>query len=105
MKRKFVDLFCGIGSFHYSFSKLGWECVLASDNDETLHSVYEKNYGMKPVGDIYDIDTDDIPDYDVLCGGFPCQPFSNAGKHGGFTDERGVLFLEIIRLMEGSKVS
>ena len=58
---------------------------------------------MKPVRDIYDIDTGDIPDYDVLCGGFPCQPFSNAGKHGGFTDERGVLFLEIIRLMEAAK--
>lgn len=103
MTHKFVDLFCGIGSFHYSFNKMGWECVLASDNDETVHDVYEKNYGMKPVGDIYDIDTDDIPDYDVLCGGFPCQPFSNAGKHGGFTDERGVLFLEIIRLMEAAK--
>jgi len=82
---------------------MGWECVLASDNDETVHSVYEKNYGMKPVGDIYDIDTNDIPEYDVLCGGFPCQPFSNAGKHGGFGDERGVLFLEIIRLMEATK--
>ena len=103
MTHKFVDLFCGIGSFHYSFNKMGWECVLASDNDETVHDVYEKNYGMKPVGDIYDIDTDDIPDYDVLCGGFPCQAFSNAGKHGGFTDERGVLFLEIIRLMEAAK--
>ena len=103
MTRKFVDLFCGIGSFHYSFGKMGWECVLASDNDETVHSVYEKNYGMKPVGDIYDIDPKDIPEYDVLCGGFPCQPFSNAGKHGGFGDERGVLFLEIIRLMEAAK--
>jgi DNA (cytosine-5)-methyltransferase 1 len=103
MTRKFVDLFCGIGSFHYSFSKMGWECVLASDNDETVHDVYMKNYGMKPVGDIYDIDPNDIPEYDVLCGGFPCQPFSNAGKHGGFDDERGVLFLEIIRLMEAAK--
>jgi DNA (cytosine-5)-methyltransferase 1 len=82
---------------------MGWECVLASDIDETVHGVYEKNYGIKPVGDIYDIDPKDIPEYDVLCGGFPCQPFSNAGKHGGFDDKRGVLFLEIIRLMEAAK--
>ena len=103
MTYKFIDLFCGIGSFHYSFDKMGWECVLASDIDETVHSVYEKNYGIKPVGDIYDIDPKDIPEYDVLCGGFPCQPFSNAGKHGGFDDKRGVLFLEIIRLIEAAK--
>ena len=103
MTYKFIDLFCGIGSFHYSFDKMGWECVLASDIDETVHGVYEKNYGIKPVGDIYDIDPKDIPEYDVLCGGFPCQPFSNAGKHGGFDDKRGVLFLEIIRLMEAAK--
>ena len=103
MTYKFIDLFCGIGSFHYSFNKMGWKCVLASDIDETVHDVYEKNYGIKPVGDIYDIDPSDIPQYDVLCAGFPCQPFSNAGKHGGFDDERGVLFLEIIRLMEAAK--
>ena len=103
MTYKFIDLFCGIGSFHYSFDKMGWKCVLASDIDETVHDVYEKNYSMKPVGDIYDIDPSDIPHYDVLCAGFPCQPFSNAGKHGGFNDERGVLFLEIIRLMEAAK--
>ncbi len=103
MTYKFIDLFCGIGSFHYSFDKLGWKCVLASDIDETVHPIYEKNYGMKPVGDIYDIDPNDIPEYDILCGGFPCQPFSNAGKHGGFGDKRGVLFLEIIRLVESAK--
>ena len=103
MAYKFIDLFCGIGSFHYSFDKMGWKCVLASDIDETVHDVYEKNYGMKPVGDIYDINPDDIPHYDVLCAGFPCQPFSNAGKHGGFGDERGILFLEIIRLMKAAK--
>jgi DNA (cytosine-5)-methyltransferase 1 len=103
MSYKFIDLFCGIGSFHYSFNKMGWECVLASDNDESTHDVYEKNYGMRPVGDIYDIDPKDIPAYDVLCAGFPCQPFSNAGKHKGLDDKRGVLFLEIIRLMNVGK--
>jgi DNA (cytosine-5)-methyltransferase 1 len=82
---------------------MGWECVLASDNDESTHDVYEKNYGMRPVGDIYDIDPKDIPAYDVLCAGFPCQPFSNAGKHKGLDDKRGVLFLEIIRLMNVGK--
>ena len=82
---------------------MGWECVLACDKDQTLHDVYEKNYGIRPVGDIYDIDPKDIPEYDILCAGFPCQPFSKAGKHGGFSDERGILFMEIIRLMEVGK--
>lgn len=103
MTYKFIDLFCGIGSFHYSFGKKGWKCVLASDNDESTHDVYQKNYNMKPCGDIYDIDPNDIPSYDILCAGFPCQPFSNAGKHGGLNEERGVLFLEIIRLVEVNK--
>ena len=83
MPYKFIDLFCGIGSFHYSFGKMGWECVLACDKDQTLHDVYEKNYGIRPVGDIYNINPKDIPQYDILCAGFPCQPFSKAGKHGG----------------------
>jgi DNA (cytosine-5)-methyltransferase 1 len=103
MTHKFIDLFAGIGSFHYSFAKLGWKCVLASDNDETTHPVYEKNHSMKPHGDIYDIDPTSIPEYDILCAGFPCQPFSNAGKHKGLDDERGVLFLEIIRLINHGK--
>jgi len=103
MTYKFIDLFSGIGSFHYSFAKLGWKCVLASDNDKTTHPVYEKNHGMKPHGDIYDIEAKSIPEYDILCAGFPCQPFSNAGKHKGLADKRGVLFFEIIRLINHGK--
>jgi DNA (cytosine-5)-methyltransferase 1 len=96
-KLKFIDLFCGIGSFHNSFSKKNWECVMASDIDETTHEVYEQNYNIKPVGDIYKIDEKSIPKYDILCAGFPCQAFSQAGKHNGLSDKRGILFQEILR--------
>jgi DNA (cytosine-5)-methyltransferase 1 len=93
----YVDLFCGIGSFHQSFKQKGWECVLACDIDESTHSVYRANHGMTPRRDIYDIRDDEIPEHDVLCAGFPCQAFSRVGKNLGFEDNRGVLFLEVIR--------
>lgn len=100
---KFVDLFCGIGSFHESFKKYGWTCVLASDIDQSVREVYARNHGITPVGDIYDVKNEDVPEHDVLCAGFPCQAFSNAGKRRGFNDERGVLFHEIMRIAQYSK--
>ena len=99
----FVDLFCGLGLFHQAFAERGWKCVLASDIDPSTHAVYQKNHGMTPRGDIYKIKDEDIPEHDILCAGFPCQAFSHAGKHLGFDDARGVLFLEIIRFVRARK--
>ena len=96
---KFVDLFCGIGGFHQALSDLGGKCVYASDIDADCRKTYEKNYNIKPVGDITKIDAADIPKHDVLCGGFPCQAFSKAGKRLGFADPtKGTLFFDIMRI-------
>lgn len=101
---KFIDLFCGIGGFHQAMSDLGGECVFASDIDEDCRKTYEINYGIKPQGDITQINARDIPAHDVLCGGFPCQAFSKAGKRLGFEDPtKGTLFFDIIRIMEYHK--
>ena len=97
---KFVDLFCGIGSFHYSFKKLGWECVMACDIDKAAKDTYQTNHGLLPLGDITTIDPKDVPSYDVLCAGFPCQPFSQCGQHKGFDDDRGTLFFNIMKFVE-----
>ena len=97
---KYIDLFCGIGSFHYSLKKLGWECVLACDIEKSAQDTYQENYNMKALGDIYKIDPKTVGHYDILCAGFPCQPFSQAGFHKGFEDKknkRGVLFYEIMK--------
>lgn len=97
---KYIDLFCGIGSFHASFDKLGFECIMACDNNSTVCETYLLNYGVEPMGDITEIDVAEIPNYDILCGGFPCQPFSIAGKSKGFKDEnRGNMFIEIMRFV------
>jgi DNA (cytosine-5)-methyltransferase 1 len=96
---KFIDLFCGIGSFHYSFRKMGWKCVMACDIDPTVRQTYSENYHLQPLGDIIDINPIDIPDYDILCAGFPCQPFSQCGKHKGFDDERGTMFFNILKFV------
>ena len=91
----FIDLFCGIGGFHQALSNLGFKCVFASDIDKKCRESYELNYGIAPAGDINDVDLDDIPGFQILCAGFPCQSFSKAGFRRGFDDNRGELFFRI----------
>lgn len=69
---KFIDLFCGIGVFHQALRKLGGTCVFASDIDKNCQDIYEENYGIRPHGDIKEVNINDIPDFDILTGGFPC---------------------------------
>ena len=100
---KFIDLFSGIGGFHLALKSLGAECVLACDIDEKCREMYEKNFGIKPKEDITKLDAADIPDFDILCGGFPCQAFSHAGKQGGLEDTRGTLFRDVCRILIAKK--
>ena len=102
-KMKFIDLFCGIGSFHYSFKKLNWECVMSCDIDRAVKETYKENYGITPLGDITKIEPNNIPTYDIICAGFPCQPFSQCGQHKGFEDKRGTLFFHIMKFVEHHK--
>lgn len=98
---KFIDLFCGIGGFHQAMEALGGKCVFASDIDADCRKTYQANYGIEPAGDITKVEAKDIPPHDVLCGGFPCQAFSKAGKRLGFEDEtKGTLFFDICRILE-----
>ncbi len=97
---KFIDLFCGIGGFHQAMTSLGGTCVLACDIDPKCRDVYEKNYGLTPLPDVTKLDTYTIPDFDVLCGGFPCQAFSHSGKQLGFEDTRGTLFRDVVRILK-----
>ena len=100
---KFIDLCCGIGGFHQALSNMGMRCVLASDIDEACRKNYELNYKLKPEGDLTKIDVKKIPAFDVLCAGFPCQPFSKAGGQKGFEDNRGNIFFEICKIIEYHK--
>ena len=113
VKFTFIDLFCGIGGFHQAMAKLGGKCVFACDINEKCREVYNKNYNwdksFKVDSDISNaIKDNSIPVFDVLCGGFPCQTFSKAGKRKGFDivedengekDERGQLFFRIIDIL------
>jgi len=100
---KFIDLFCGIGSFHYSFKKLGWKCIMASDINESARKNYKNNHNITPLGDICDIDPKTIENYDILTAGIPCQAFSQIGKHLGFTDERGTMFYQVMKFVKHHK--
>ncbi|MBN8253260.1 DNA (cytosine-5-)-methyltransferase [Priestia flexa] len=104
MEIKFIDLFAGIGGIRLGFEKamnnLGFKtkCVLSSEIDKYARETYELNFNEKPQGDIHDIN--EIDNFDFLLAGFPCQPFSYAGKQKGFGDTRGTLFFEIERLLQ-----
>lgn len=102
---KFIDLFSGIGGFHIALRSLGAECVLACDIDKNCRETYKSNFGIEPHPDINALKSDDVPDFDVLCGGFPCQAFSHAGAQGGFSDTRGTLFKEICRILKDKQPS
>jgi DNA (cytosine-5)-methyltransferase 1 len=88
---KFIDLFAGIGGIRLGFESVGGECVFSSEWDEAAQISYEANFGERPYGDITTILESDIPDHDVLLGGFPCQAFSICGDRKGFSDTRGTL--------------
>jgi len=103
---RFIDLFAGLGGFHKAMHELGHKCVFASELNPTLRSLYEQNWGIETQGDIKKIvekNIESIPEHDVLCGGFPCQPFSKAGKQLGREDQRGTLFDEIVKILEFRK--
>ena len=80
---RFIDLFAGLGGFHQALTALGHECVFACEINESLATLYEKNFGLAPHRDIRSLDIDTVPAHDILCAGFPCQPFSKAGEQEG----------------------
>jgi DNA (cytosine-5)-methyltransferase 1 len=100
---KFIDLCCGIGGFHYALKNLGFECVMASDINKECRDNYEVNHKIKPEGDLTEIDIESIPNFDILCAGFPCQPFSKAGEQKGFEDDRGNIFFDICEIIKYHK--
>jgi DNA (cytosine-5)-methyltransferase 1 len=106
---RFIDLFCGIGGFRIAFEKVGGQCVFSSDYDTFSQQTYEANFGEKPHGDIHSVAVADIPAHDILCAGFPCQPFSIAGvskklslglKHGFDDVKQGNLFFSIADILD-----
>jgi DNA (cytosine-5)-methyltransferase 1 len=112
---KYIDLFAGIGGFHAALLPLGGECVFASEWDDAARRTYEFNFRKRSpglfhdrenslfAGDITKIDPSQIPDFSLLCGGFPCQPFSQAGLKKGLEEERGTLFENIADILEAKK--
>ena len=111
-KYRFVDLFAGIGGIHLAFHKAGADCVFASEWDESARLTYETNFSkISPklfkngnfAGDITKVKKKTIPNFDILTGGFPCQPFSQAGQGKGFKDTRGTLFFDIAEIIKVKK--
>src|SRR5215831_8862353 len=106
---RFIDLFCGIGGFRLAFERGGCECVFSCDWNEHAQKTYAANFGEPPAGDIHKVAVADVLAHDILCAGFPCQPFSIAGvskklslgrKHGFEDKEQGNLFFEIAAMIE-----
>lgn len=100
-KYRGIDLFCGIGGFRLAMEENEIECVFSSDIDKFAQLTYNANFHDIPHGDIKQIEASQIPDFDILTAGFPCQPFSYAGVKAGFEDEtRGTLFFDICRILK-----
>ena len=97
---KFIDLFAGLGGFHVALHSLGHTCVFASELDDNLRQLYAKNFGLMPEGDIRKVCIEEIPSHDILCAGFPCQPFSKAGEQQGLSCPKwGDLFGHVIKIL------
>lgn len=102
MKRslRFIDLFAGLGGFHLALKELGHHCVFACEVNDGLAALYEKNFGLRPFGDIRDLDIPSLPEHDILCAGFPCQPFSKAGDQQGLEcPQWGDLIDYVVRIL------
>ncbi len=108
----FIDLFAGIGGIRIGFERAGCKCLFSSEWDNNARKTYYENFGEMPAGDIREINTSELPDFDILCAGFPCQPFSIAGvskkkslnRPHGFEDKtQGTLFYEIVRILKDRK--
>ncbi len=103
---RFIDLFSGVAGFRRGLEKAGgFRCVWSNDWNKYANQVYTKHFGTENhhSGDIREIDPKEIPDFDLLCAGFPCPSWSVAGKRKGFEDERGEIFWEIIRIVHAKK--
>ncbi len=103
---KFFDLFSGAGGFRLAFERAGFKCVGHCENDKYANKLYTSYFDTskeKYFNDARTINTNELPDFDILCAGFPCQSFSIAGQHRGFEDERGELFFEIIRILKDKR--
>lgn len=97
---KFIDLFAGLGGFHLALERLGHKCVFASELDPDLATLYKKNFNIEPTGDIRTVKLREIPSHDVLCAGFPCQPFSKAGDQRGLRcPQWGDLIDYVVRIL------
>ncbi|MDJ0729834.1 MAG: DNA (cytosine-5-)-methyltransferase [Crocosphaera sp.] len=97
---KFIDLFAGIGGFRLAFEPVGYQCVYSCEINEACQKVYYNNFGKVPDTDVAKISPNNLPNFDVLTAGFPCQPFSISGKKQGFKDTRGTLFFHICEIIE-----
>ena len=103
---KFFDLFAGIGGFRLGMERNGHECIGSCEIDQYARQIYAKNFGNEPkFKDVRELDTKDLPEFDILCAGFPCQSFSIVGNRKGFEDKRGNLFFEITRLVKEKRPS
>ena len=102
-KFTFIDLFAGIGGFRIALENLEGKCVFTSENDLECAKTYGSNFGEYPEGDITQISVKDIPKHNILCGGFPCQPFSISGHKKGFKDTRGTLFFNVLEIIKHRK--
>src|SRR5579859_6180123 len=101
---RFIDLFAGLGGFHLALEKLGHRCVFASELNVELQAIYAENFGLTPKGDIRDVPISAIPAHEILCAGFPCQPFSKAGEQDGFDcPSWGDLFDQVVAILKYHK--